>query len=248
MYHNLTAYTLLAITVVSMVAGHVFYYFYPDALWLRIPDRILVPTFLVLIGYNVGRKSDFLMWFGAIVVMGTHLLLYHDIWINVLGTFILVRALIDPIMYLLLRSKFWFWFFSILFVVLSPVANHFFEYGTIAFTMAMAGWINRNRDEAKHIVDPDHYFIFATIGYIFFTQVVFHFSQLELMIIITGTAVTMILLYDFRTLLMNSIRRRPRDLIEKTVSFIGRKSLEIYVIHVVLFEMILYAALHRSLG
>lgn len=240
-YRNFTSYDLFAVVVVSMVVGHVFYYFVPDQNWLRIVDRILVPVFLVTVGYNTSHKFGWMVWAGAFIVAWTHYVGTGIIFINVLGTFIFVRAFMRPFLDLLLKSSTKFWAWNIIFVLVSPVVNLVLEYGTLAISMAVAGWINRNREEVKEIVNPKHFFVFITLGYLYFTEAVFMFSQTELAIVAIGSIIVMTLLYDFRTLLLNAVHRRPKDKIEKFVSFVGRKSLEIYVIHVVVFNVMTYS-------
>ncbi len=240
LFSKLTAYDLLALTVVIMLFGHMCYYFLPNELWLRVPDRIVVPVFLVLIGYNAGYKFSSLVWAGAILLFLIHFFLIEKITLNILITLIMTRALLLPLLSFLLKSEFRFWYINFAFIFTAPFFNIFFEYGTLAFTMAIAGWIARNRVECKDKVDPVIFFIFATLAHIFFNHIVFGFSYFETFIISIGSALIMYILYNFKYLLLNSIRRRPEDIVEKACSFIGRKSFEIYVIHIVIFELIFY--------
>ena len=61
---------------------------------------------------------------------------------------------------------------------------------------------------------------------------------MQFLIIGAGLGWIMYLLYRFRQLLLNSIAARPRDAVEKFCSFIGRKSLEIYVFHSLAFQFL----------
>jgi len=241
-YRSLTAYDLLALTVVLMIFGHIIHFFTPDLLWLRVPDRIMVPIFILLIGFNSGHKFGWLVWAGAITLTVLHYVIHEDLHINILGTFILIKFLLEPLVKFILKDKFLFWATNICIAVSSPLIEFFLEYGAIGFTLAIAGWLNRNREETSEIVSSSDFFIFAWISYVIYTFLTFGFSGPQTSIILLGAGISMWLLYNFNDLLMNSIRRRPKDIIEKTVRFIGRKSLEIYIVHVVLFQIIYYLA------
>jgi hypothetical protein len=242
---NMTAYDLFALIVVVMLVGHVFYYFVPRINWLRVVDRMLVPVFLVSVGYNAGQKVGRTLWLGAILLVVAQWTLFGISQINVLGTIIVIRMVIEPIMAWALKNKERFWILNTALVVLFPVTDAVFDYGTMALIMAMAGWINRNREEiSPAIVKPSAYFVFAYAAYLVCTQMNFQFSHAQLLVVAIGLAWTMRLLYDFRELLMNSLRRKPKDIVEKFCSFLGHKSLEIYVVHVLAYQIILYYALH----
>lgn len=237
---NLTSYDLFAIAVVNMVASHFFFLFMREDMWLRIPDRITVLIFLLTIGYNSSRKTDLGLWAGAAITSTAYHVALGITWSTILGVIALLRLIIEPMMAFLLKSKERFIAFNIIFLILSPILNFWMEYGTMGIMLGMAGWINRNRDEVKGIVSPRNYYIFVIISYIIFTELIFPFNPVEFIIMALGCAFVGWLMYDFRALIMNSIVRRPKDRIEKLVSFIGHKGMEIYVVHLVLFLTIYY--------
>ncbi|MBK6895364.1 MAG: hypothetical protein KA099_07105 [Alphaproteobacteria bacterium] len=238
---NMTAYDLLALNVAIMIFGHTCYYFINDIMWLRIPDRSLVCIWLIPVGYNLGRRPGKTMWFGAALLTASNYILFEKIDVNFLWTIMLVRVLTEPLITQLLKNKTLFWGVNILFLILSPITNVFFEYGTLAFIMAMAAWVRKNEAFIENkFIKPSEYFIFALFAHLIFTHVVFQFSYLETFLTSLGSAVTFWLLYDMRTLLLNSLRRRPKDVIEKFCYFLGHKSLEIYIVHVFAFQLIYY--------
>jgi len=126
--NNLTAYQLFAITVVGMIIGHLAFYFFPDHSWLRVHDRILVPVFLVSVGYNAGHKLSELLIIGALLVTGLHYLVFGDIFVTVLGTIVLVRYLIEPLAEHIFKSKEVFWITNLILIVLYPLSSSFVEY------------------------------------------------------------------------------------------------------------------------
>ncbi len=238
---DMTAYDLVALNVAVMIFGHLCYFFINDMMWLRIPDRSLVCIWLIPVGYNLGHRPGKTFWFGAILLTASNYLLFEKIDINFLWTIMLVRWLTEPLITRILKNKILFWSVNIAFVILSPISNAFFEYGTLAFIMAMAAWVRKNEALIENkFIKPSEYFIFALFAHLTFTHVVFQFSFLETFLTGLGSAVTFWLLYDMRTLLLNSLRRRPKDIIEKFSYFMGHKSLEIYIAHVFAFQLIYY--------
>ncbi len=241
---NLTAYDLFAFTVVIMIWGHIAYYLIPDENIFRVPDRIMVPVFLISVGYNTGRGFNNFLLIGAIILTGMNWIILGEVYVDILGTFIIVRALINPVMEFALKSKAAFWGTYVALILLFPLTDPYVEYGTLAVLMAMAGWVNRNRCEVSEtITKPSTFFLCVYIAFLACTQFNFNLSMSELFITGIGSALIFYILYDFKMLLLNSIRRRPKDIIEKFCSFLGHKSLEIYVIHMVIFQIILVIAL-----
>lgn len=228
-----------------MVASHIFYYFTPDITWLRIPDRISVPVFLVAIGYNAGQRLPKTIYIGALLIWLMNIAAFNSYFVDFLGTIILVRFLIDPMATAMLKNKSTFWAINVLLILLYPISNVFFDYGTLAFIMALAGWLGKNgKILAEHIIKPYEYFIFATLLYLLCMKIAFGFSSIEIGIIAAGLSVTMYLLYNMKTLLMNSIRNKPTDAIGRFCKFLGHKSLEIYIVHILLFQSIVYYITH----
>ena len=236
---------LFALTMAIMLVGHMAMFFIPDNLWLRIPDRIFIPVLLISIGYNLGHKIGWPIYIGAAMIMVGDFFVPYGSTINILAVFIVIKLILDPLTRFLARDKILFWSVNAVMALISPFTNYFFEYGTIAIIMAMAGWINRNRDELKYITTPFEYYIFSYFSFLWFTWAVSGFLQAQIYCIAVGLAFIMWLLYDYKTLIMNAIKRKPKDLIEKICAFMAHKSLEIYVFHVLLYMLIVYYVTHN---
>jgi hypothetical protein len=238
---GLRAYDLFALAVAIMMVSHADSYLANNESWWRIPDRITVSVFLVSIGYNSGQKPSRILWVGATLMTYSNWLLKRWIRLDILAMIILVRFIIDPMMTWALKSRVRFVGLNLVLLALYPITNRYGEYGSLALLMAMAGWINRNRGELPpNVVKPYEYFIFLYFAFLIctFLDHTFSFSIVQYLIIGAGLAWVMCLLYNFRQLLLNSIAARPRDIIEKICSFLGHKSLEIYVIHTLAFEFL----------
>jgi hypothetical protein len=247
----LTPYDLFAIAVVYMVFAH-FAESFVDKLWLRTGDRILVPVFLISVGYNVGRKIEWRILTGAVVVSFLRWFMFYH-WLkpippgaySVLVTIVACRLVIEPLMGFALKSRMHFWGVNLALAALAYYTNeHVALYGTLGLMMAMAGWMARSREEIpKNIVRVEDYFVLVFCFYIAFNQWYFHFSALQLGLITAGTALVFRLLYDMRRLLRNSLQRKPKDAVGRIVRFVGANSLEIYTFHMILYYGIYYYAL-----
>lgn len=246
---NLTSYDLFAITVLIMIFGHAIFYFYPEDNYLRIPDRIFVPVFLISIGYNAGRKPGNLIIFGAIAMTYTNFIITGEIHGDILLTIVLTKYLVPHIAKIVTTSKTHFWAVFLILFTLIPLSQHVTDYGTIAIIMALAGWINKNRSAMpEEIISPSNYFILAFGSFLFSVHHIYKFNVLEMLFIGFFTSFIFLILYDFKILLLNAIKRRPKDPIEKLCSFLGHKSLEIYMVHMLIFQVILVMAVLGVIG
>ncbi len=248
---NFTAYDLFALTVVAMLSGHMVAYFYPateypELLWLRIFDRAMLPVFLVSVGFNAGRRIGMPLLAGAVLTTALGFFLYGVVRIYVLGTIIIVKLILEPLMTVLLRNRDLFWGASFLFAFFVYYSKILCEFGTVALIFAMAGWINFNRASVpRSIVTPRLYFIFSGVVYFIFISLddELPFTLLQRAIFVALLGIVLWLLLEFRSLLMNSLKNRPKNLSGKIRQFLGHKSFEIYVIQHVFF-FVLYAYIY----
>jgi hypothetical protein len=247
----LTAYDLFAITVTYMVFGHYAENF-TDSLWLRVGDRILVPVFLIPIGYNVGRKLDWKLICGALLVAGMRWFMFQH-WLKplpmggetILVTIVVTRLILPLLMDFVLQSRWRFWSANLVLAALAPWTHgHISEYGTLGVILAMAGWLSRARSEIpRGIVDVREYFVLAFFYYIAFNQSLYGLSPVQLAVTAAGTALAFGLLYDFRKLIQNSLKRKSKDAVSKICRFVGGNSLEIYTLHMIVYYGVFYYAL-----
>ena len=82
-----------------------------------------------------------------------------------------------------------------------------------------------------------------SIIFIISEKIIFDYSIPQTIIMSVGISIIMYLLYNMRTLLMNSLQNKPTDMIGRFRKFLGHKCLEIYIVHILLFQAILYYAL-----
>ena len=238
---TLTAYQLFALTVVAMIIGHIAYYFLPDISWLRVHDRILAPVFLISVGYNSGYKLSKTLIGGALFTTWLYYVIFGNFYITILGTIVIVRYIIEPLAQKMMANKEIFWITTLLLVLLYPFTNRFLDYGTLALILALAGWLTKNGQAIENkIIKPKYYMILAYLVYVPSIQMAFNFSPLQLIIFALGTSLIFYILYNMKTLLLNSIRNKPTDIISHTCKYVGKKSLEIYLLHIILLQLLYY--------
>lgn len=235
---RLTLHDLFAITVVAMLIGHAAQFFFNDQLWMRVPDRMLMPVFLVAAGYNVGRKNGANIWIAA---LGLVFVKWHFmnmlLPLNFLCTLIMIRFIIDPLWDFMVKNGVRF-----LAVTAALVAGVFFtdsfsEYGTLAVLMAIGGRMRRDEAELPALINVKRYFVFIWLLYLVTVYKIFNFSYLYLLCIFIGSGAAMYVLYDFRQLILNGLRKKSAGFLPRIWRFIGHKSLEIYAIHLALFYL-----------
>jgi hypothetical protein len=239
------AYDLFALTVATMILGHFSFYFMANELWLRVPDRIMAPVFLVSVGYNSGRPFSRMLCGAALLMTFINWAFIHRIYFDILAVIIVLRFIIDPLMTWSLKSRVRFWSMNLILLLLTPVTINNVAFGNLGVIMAIAGWINRNRSEVPaSVVKPYKYFVYSYFVFFLYLylDITFDFSILQFVTVAAGLAWIMYLLYNFRQLLLNSISARPRDAIERLCSFMGHKSLEVYVISSIAFQILRFVS------
>ncbi len=225
-----------------MIFGHTIVYVFNDEPRVaRIPDMALLPVFLVTIGFNAGYKTSWSLWLGAIATTICSFFYFGVIRAYVLGTIIAIRYILEPMMEILIRNKYLFWAANVVFIILAIPSDIFFQFGTMALILAMAGWINVNKSIVpKEIVNPRDYFVFASCVYLVFMSYKEDLSWVLVLMLIPCLAVIMWLLFNFKALLLNSIKKKPKNHQGKLWRYIGHKSLEIYVIQHIAFFTYVY--------
>lgn len=245
---NLTAYDLFGLTVVVMLLGHfVVFLCNNEYIWLRVPDRILLPVFLISAGFNSAKKPSKTLWFAAVGTTLLCLYLFGAFRLMAPAIILLSQIFIEPLMSFLIVSRIRLWIASAFLFLTCYHAQILFDYGTLGFLFVMAGWISVNKGIIpKNVVKPWQFFVFTYLVYSIFVSYEMRFDLLQTVVFQVGLALVMFLLLDFRTLLLNSIKRKPKDFIEKICFYLGHKSMLIYLLQQPVF-MILFCIRNKYL-
>lgn len=233
---NITSYDLLkTFAVVIMIIDHIGFYFFPDHLWFRAIGRIGFPIWFFLVGYARGRDISPNLLGGAIVLLVANLVVGVSMFpLNALFSIIFVRLLIDRIMDYMLRDKVSLTMSCVVMVAALLHGRIFTEYGSLAFLMAVFGYLVRRRGEIKDDEYVVQYMMFALICFVVTEYMVFGFDTAQFIFMAIMTGVVCGVLYKFRLVIYD--RHFSWQPAKAILQFCGRHTLEIYVVHLLIFK------------
>jgi len=251
---NLTSYDMFAATVAAMIFCHFFHTFEPPEpgtlyWWSQVPAVVFLPVFLFSVGYNTGRNIGRGILGGTAVVLFARWFFFHGHFsffpMTVLVTIIVSRLIVDRMMGFVLRSRAHFLLVNLaLIAVIPPTHSYFSEYGTMGIILAMAGWLVRHEPQVpKSVVDVKEYMMLSFLLYLILMESTIFLPLSQFLAAAAGTAYVFRLLYGMRGLILNALRRKPRDMVEKICAFMGHKSLELYIAQALVFQFFLYHVL-----
>ncbi len=232
------------LAVILMIVDHIGVYFFPDDSMWRAVGRLCVPIWFFLIGYASSRDMSWRLWAGALIVCLSNLVVGLPILpLNILATIIVVRWVLNPFMAKALQSL-TDGFMACLVVLLCFIpASFVFEYGTVGLALASLGYVARNRkvfnlDKEKTFT----VFFLALLFYVATQAIGFGFALRQAVFMGVGSFIIgAFLLYGFKPAILpkKSILNTP--VIRAFLQFFGRYTLEIYVVHLILFKGIAMA-------
>ncbi len=237
---DITSYDLLkTFAVIFMLIDHTGHYFFEGDDWWRVAGRMCVPVWFFLIGYARSRDLGLRLWGGAaLLVLVSGITGENMLPVNILGTMLVVRLVIDQIM---LRSQVHeqaLWQVSVFLFLLSFPTSYLFEYGTLAVIMAMFGWLVRHQYEYPQGVRQTHYyFFFSYAAFVFLQVIAFGFHGNEVIVLAGGILAIMFLLMFFRPVTFAGTGNGVKGVLLAPIRFMGRWTLEIYVVHLVVLKI-----------
>ncbi len=219
-----------------MIIDHIGYYFYPDELWFRAVGRICVPIWLFLIGYARTRRIDvFLLGGAALLIAADAALMRSPLPLNILVTILLVRVSLNPLMRWIDNSDTKLLIATMVLCVLFPVTSVLIEYGTLALVFGISGYVVRN-GFGKMTAVPLLYAAFTVATFTVTQHHLFDFSMAQNMLIFAGSSAAMVALVRYLPQ-HPSITIQVSTPVQKTLRFLGTRTLEIYVVHLILFKI-----------
>ncbi|MCB1563696.1 MAG: hypothetical protein KDJ75_08995 [Alphaproteobacteria bacterium] len=240
---GITSYDLWkTLAVVTMIIDHIGWSFFPDDLWWRAVGRYSFPIWFFLIGYARTRDLPLKLWIGAGVLIAANVAL--GLWVlpmNILVTVAVVRFILDPVMKLALKNRFYFWGVPVLMAVAAVPTGSLFEYGTSAVITAMFGYLVRHREELGNERLIFNFTIFALLAHIVLQQLSFGFLQEQFMVMIPGVGLVYLGLYYFKPITFEGLTRKIPRPGKALIQLCGRRTLEIYVVHLLIFRVAAFA-------
>ena len=244
---------LKAAAICMVVVGHIGYFFIEDAGWWSVFGRMAAPTFFFLMGYARSRTIPF-HWI-LLGIMLTLLDSWNNDWTWMSANILISMALIRysrPYALILLQKYKWVAFtilICVLLVVL-PVAAELVDYGAEGWLWALFGLCQR-----KYIDGMGEYpaapgqgrgpnwdmmrlpaCIVAAVVYVWQEQLEFSFTVLQLASVMAVAGLLSFALYVF---VRGPSRYQPSEFFAGPLRFLGRHTLEIYVIQLAGSELII---------
>jgi uncharacterized membrane protein len=243
---NLTSYDLLkALALVLMIIDHIGFYFFTDEIWRAI-GRLSAPIWLFLIGYAKSRDLSPPIWIGAGLLLFSNFVVGQALLpLNMLVTMILMRLTIDPVMERLKHHPQALYPLIFVLFLLTFFTAMIFEYGAISLAIVMAGYLYRNPEFLPRAHGINHHTplavaIIAGLCHNFFQSYLFfpNFSLLEKGFVLVGLLAVMVALTRFKSVEYPNLSARLPKIVSGVLQLAGRRSLEIYVIHLILFKVL----------
>jgi len=235
---SVTSYDLLkTFAVITMIIDHVGAYFFPEDMWWRAIGRMSFPAWLFLVGYARGRDLSPALWGGAIILTAANFIFGMPIFsLNILVAIICVRLLLDPLMVVLNKdNQKYFWPVVVVLIVLGLPSQIMFEYGSFAFLAAVFGYMVRNK-ERYDLSFISNYMVAMFVGYLFVQYISFGFSMPQLVVMAVGTFFVWYALLKFDGKPLPELNDKLYAPARGFLKFCGRRTLGIYVGHLLLFK------------
>jgi hypothetical protein len=212
------------IAVIVMVIDHLGMYFFPDITWFRAIGRIGMPVWFFMVGYARGRDLPNRLLIGALVLAVADIVFFNRVFpMNALVTIIALRFTIDLIMGFILRSRYIFVLSSILMTLFYVATNLVVEYGTLALMLDYVGFS-----------------ILTFVAFCLFQNATFQFDDIQFAMMGILTFACMAILMTMRPMTFPQIKG---GMVVRVLQYCGRNTLDIYVAHLLVFKVILFASL-----
>lgn len=243
---ELTTYDLVkTLAVVLMLVDHVGYFFYPDETWFRVIGRGCLPIWFFLIGYARSRDLGVSLWVGAVLVGIANMTLGGSVFpFNVLFTMIAIRLVLDAVAERMFSHWVWLIAGAALMAFAYLPSAMALEYGTSGLLLALFGYAIRREGELN--VPNWLLYVFSAYTLIFFAiSQNFLFSsadpnfgeaqKLATLAIVGGSGLMMTC---FQPLTLPRLSAAVPRFLTAILQIGGRYTMEIYVIHLILFRLI----------
>lgn len=237
---EITSYDLLkTFAVVVMVADHIGYYFFADDVWWRAAGRIGFPVWFFLVGHSTGRDLPTRLIASAFILETVNFVVGLPMLpLSALFTIIAIRVVLDPLMRFALQSRARLWTISAALAAIAIPSGAFLEYGTLGLITAMFGYFVRH----SRVINDDklvfRFMIFAVLVFVSWQQFLFDFPPDGFTFMALATAAVHCMLLQFKARTYPDWTARCPRIVAATIRLCGRRTLEIYVVHLVLFGVL----------
>lgn len=226
-----------ATAIVLMVIDHVGWLLFPEIDWLRVLGRMCVPLWFFLIGYARARDVPGRWLVAGLILMAASMLVgIPPIPLSVLFTMALIRLTIDPFWRFVAQKPVYFWWIIILLGFFGYATDMLLEYGTMGFLLALNGYVVRYREEVAEKLGaqiPQQLMIVSLVIFGAIECLKFGFPLLQSMVVAAGFIGLYFVMQGFA---VKTLPGTGAGAQAPLVRFLGRYTLEIYVIHLLILK------------
>jgi hypothetical protein len=249
------------LAVALMVVDHIGFYFFPENLvtpygdpdlWWRVVGRTCVPIWFFLIGYARTRDLSPPIWIGLMtLVLASMVTGMYVFPLNVLATIIFVRLTIDRLaVFAFGRGENLFMLLLLIGVLYAP-ANVLAEYSTLGLLIAMLGYATRKIEDGAAfglLLKPNFLktLFWITVAFNAYGQwILFPFNITQGVVSCVLTTIGLYMVMYVPKVILPTLTAQLSPTAIGFIKFCGRRTLEIYVGHLVIFK---FAALVFGFG
>lgn len=227
--------------IAIMIADHIGYFFFPEALWWRAVGRIGFPVWFFIAGYGHPSRPPYaLLALSALMVLGDAIAGEAIFPINALLSIFFCRVFVSSHLVnqpLTVAN----WLITLFFIITIAIpALLLFEYGFQALLFALCGFYCRHHKDNPLTAIT---LILSFIVFMLMQSESFAFTLPQYLFMAVGTWLVCLYLYCFRI----AFYEAPFGLgiVQKPINFFARNSHYVYFVHFLAFEFAAHALLFR---
>jgi hypothetical protein len=247
---EITSYDLVkTFAIIIMIIDHIGLYLFPDAIEWRMVGRLCVPVWLFLIGYARSRDISPSLWMGAFVLVGADVIVGWPILsLNILFTIIIIRLVLDYVVAWFEKSD--AMRFAVgLGIILLLIPTLAVDYGTSALALAMYGYyVRRYQEGFCSLYFMRGVMVFAFMVFVLGQQISFGFTSLQFALTAGGLLFVTIAMQYFTARDFPALGMKIGTVGTGFLKLCGRYSLEIFVMHLLVFKFAALFLGHEGLG
>lgn len=239
---ELTSYDLLkSLALILMICDHVGHHFYPDEMWFRVLGRLCLPIWFFLIGYANTTQLTKSLWIGGFIVAASAIISgQYLLPINILFTMLILRHFRQATVLRAFHSPEALRGMFLIIAFLYFPTQVVFEYGALAMLMVLFGFMIRHREAIEKHIEKKYLilYVFSSFLLFFLTLGVAlpSVSESQALFMLTGFAISAVVLWNFKPLEFPKARTFMAGSFISIFQFMGRRTLEIYVAHIIIFR------------
>ncbi len=229
-----------AAALLLILCDHLWFYIWPDQLWLTALGRAALPIFFFLIGFARTRHVPWFWWAAGAALTSLDLWRhggFENICLNIMFNFAMIRLALPLIEKHMMRAWWRVALFALVLAALMPLAGQVIEYGTAGWLLALVGLAHRRALDSGGDRQRDPAWLirralgaFVTLAYIGMELYDYEFGVTETWIMAGGVILVSGLLLRFRR---ETVSVRLPSVLSALARLCGRRSLEIYIAQIV---------------